>query len=400
MRIGMMADIYKPHVSGVTHYISLNKSYLEKLGHQVYVFTFSYEGYEDDEPNVIRSPSIPVLDTGFYVGFRYPNQISKLLRTMDVVHVHHPFLSGSLALRYCRLRRIPIVFTTHTRYDLYAQAYVPVVSDVISAAAMQAYMPTFCRACDLVISPSPGMRDILIRYGVDAPIDVVPNGVDLKPFQDSVEPIEREKLGFRPDDVVLAFVGRLGPEKNIPFLLRSFAGTAQAYPHVGLLLIGEGPEKDNLEDRARRSEIESRVHFTGLVPYDLLPRYLAVADAFVTASVTEVHPFTVIEAMASGLPVLGIDSPGIGDMIRDGETGYLVSQEDLAAFTAKMVRLVVDHDSRRKMGEQARNTASAYAIERTTQMMLERYQRVVDLAQERKRGLRGRFYHWIDGLGR
>jgi glycosyltransferase involved in cell wall biosynthesis len=298
------------------------------------------------------------------------------------------------------LRRIPIVFTTHTRYDLYAQAYVPVVSDVISAAAMQAYMPTFCRACDLVISPSPGMRDILIRYGVDAPIDVVPNGVDLKPFQDSVEPIEREKLGFRPDDVVLAFVGRLGPEKNIPFLLRSFAGTAQAYPHVGLLLIGEGPEKDNLEDRARRSEIESRVHFTGLVPYDLLPRYLAVADAFVTASVTEVHPFTVIEAMASGLPVLGIDSPGIGDMIRDGETGYLVSQEDLAAFTAKMVRLVVDHDSRRKMGEQARIAASAYAIERTTQMMLERYQRVVDQVQDRKRGLRGRFSHWIDGRGR
>jgi len=400
MRIGMMADIYKPHVSGVTHYISLNKNYMEKMGHQVYVFTFSYEGYEDDEPNVIRSPSIPVLDTGFHVGFRYPVQVSRLLRTMDVVHVHHPFLSGSLALRYCRLRRIPIVFTNHTRYDLYAQAYLPMISDVISAAAMQAYMPAFCRACDLVISPSPGMRDVLQRYGVDAPIDVVPNGVDLKPFQGLIEPIEREKLGFRPDDVVLAFVGRLGPEKNVPFLLRSFAGTAQAYQHVGLLLIGEGPERDNLEDRARRSGIDTRVHFTGLVPYDLLPRYLAVADAFVTASVTEVHPFTVIEAMASGLPVLGIDSPGIGDTIQDGETGYLVPQEDLAAFTAKMVRLVVDHDSRRKMGEQARNAAGAYAIECTTQMMLERYQRVVDQAQEHKRSLRTRLSRWIDGIGK
>jgi glycosyltransferase involved in cell wall biosynthesis len=400
MRIGMMADIYKPHVSGVTQYISLNKRYLEKLGHQVYVFTFSYEGYEDDEPNVVRSPSIPVLDTGFYVGFRYPSKISKLLRTMDVVHVHHPFLSGSLALRYCRSRHIPVVFTNHTRYDLYAQAYLPVISDVISAAAMQAYMPAFCRACDLVISPSPGMRNVLTSYGVDAPIDVVPNGVDLKPFQGPVEPIEREKLGFEPDDVVLAFVGRLGPEKNVPFLLRSFSGTVQAYPHVGLLLIGEGPERDNLEDRARRSEIESRVHFTGLVPYDLLPRYLAAVDAFVTASVTEVHPFTVIEAMASGLPVLGIDSPGIGDTIQDGETGYLVSREDLAAFTAKMVRLVADRQSRQKMGEQARIASHAYAIERTTQMMLERYQKVVDQSQEHKRGIRARLSHWIGGLGK
>jgi 1,2-diacylglycerol 3-alpha-glucosyltransferase len=399
MRIGMMADIYKPHVSGVTQYISLNKSYLEKLGHQVYVFTFSYEGYEDDEPNVIRSPSIPVLDTGFYVGFRYPIQMSRLLRTMDVVHVHHPFLSGSLALRYCRSRGIPIVFTNHTRYDLYAQAYLPVISDLISAAAMQAYMPVFCRACDLVISPSPGMRDILKRYGVDAPIDVVPNGVDLKPFQDPAKSIEREKLGFRPDDVILAFVGRLGPEKNVPFLLRSFAGTAQAYPKVGLLLIGDGPERDNLEDRARRSEIESRVHFTGLVPYDLMPSYLAVADAFVTASVTEVHPFTVIEAMAAGLPVLGIESPGIGDTIRDGETGYLAPQEDLAVFTAKMVRLVADHDSRRKMGEQARQAAGAYAIECTTQMMLERYQKVIDQTRVDKRGLRARLSRWLDSIG-
>jgi len=400
MRIGMMADIYKPHVSGVTQYISLNKGYLEKLGHQVYVFTFSYEGYEDDELNVIRSPSIPVLDTGLYVGFRYPQQISKLLRTMDVVHVHHPFLSGSLALHYCRPRRIPIVFTNHTRYDLYAQAYLPVISDVVSAAAMEAYMPIFCRACDLVISPSPGMREILIRYGVNASIEVVPNGVDLKPFQESVEPMAREKLGFQPEDVVLAFVGRLGPEKNVPFLLRSFAGTAQAYQHVGLLLIGDGPERENLEDIVRRSEIQSRVHFTGLVPYDLIPRYLAAADAFVTASVTEVHPFTVIEAMAAGLPVLGIESPGIGDTIQDGKTGYLVSHEDLAAFTAKLVRLVVDHDSRRKMGEQAREAASAYAIERTTEMMLERYQRVISQAKERKRGLRSRLTRWKDGIGR
>jgi len=396
----MMADIYKPHISGVTNYISLNKRYLEELGHQVFVFTFSYEGYEDDEPNVIRCPSLPILDTVYQVGFRYTRKAYKLLRTMDVVHVQHPFLSGSLALRYCRPHRIPIIFTNHTRYDLYAQAYIPVASDVISAAAMQAYMPVFCRACDLVISPSEGMREVLRRYGVDAPIEVVPNGVDLKPFREPQQPVERDKLGFQPEDVLLVFVGRLGPEKNVEFLLRSFAGTAQAYDQVGLILIGDGPERDNLEDRVRRSGIEDRVHFTGLVPYELIPRYMAVADAFVTASVTEVHPLTVIEAMASGLPVLGIISPGVGDIVRDGVTGFLVPGDDLAAFTAKMVRLVVDHENRKNMSLQAREAANSYAIELTAQMLLERYQKVIEQAEKRKLGLFTRLARWTEGLRR
>src|SRR5512147_444085 len=177
MRIGMLADVYKPHISGITHYISLNKRYLEKLGHQVYIFTFGDEDYADDESNVIRSPGLPILDTGYYINLQHSPRARKLLRTMDIVHVHHPFLSGSLALRYCKPRAIPIVFTNHTRYDLYAQAYLPGLPDIIGETSLKAYMPSFCRACDLVISPSPGMREVMQRFGVDVPITVVPNGV-------------------------------------------------------------------------------------------------------------------------------------------------------------------------------------------------------------------------------
>ena len=103
-----------------------------------------------------------------------------------------------------------------------------------------------------------------------------------------------------------------------------------------------------------------------MVPYDKVPDYLKLADAFVTASVTEVHPLTVVEAMAAGLPVLGISSPGICDTIREGESGYLVPQVDMASFTAKMVRLVREDDFRRQMGETARRAAAEYDIELTT----------------------------------
>jgi 1,2-diacylglycerol 3-alpha-glucosyltransferase len=396
MRIGMMADLYKPHVSGITNYISLNKQHLEKLGHTVYIFTFGDENHQDDETNVIRSPGVPLSDTGFYLSLSYNRQARRLVTSMDVVHVHHPFLSGSLALRYCRPRGIPIVFTNHTRYDLYAQAYLPVLPGVIGDTALQAYLPIFCRSCDLVIAPSPGMRQVLERFGVTSPIDVVPNGVDFTPLRQEIEPIERSKLGFSADDVVLIYVGRLGPEKNLSFLLRSFIGTANAYENTRLILVGDGPERGNLEDLVAAKGASDRVCFTGMVPYEEVYRYLVMADAFVTASVTEVHPLSVIEAMGCGLPVLGIQSPGVGDIVEDGVTGYIVPEEDLAAYTAKMVRLVVDHSTRREMSSNTRQAAQAYDIESTTAMMLERYKRVVSTSAGRKQNVRARFTRWMD----
>lgn len=397
MRIGMMADVYKPHVSGITNYIALNKRYLEEQGHQVFVFTFGDEDYQDDERNVIRSPGLPLLDTGYYISLQYSLEARRLLRTMDLVHVHHPFLTGSLALRYCRPRGIPVIFTNHTRYDLYAQAYLPGVPDVIGVTALQKYLPSFCRGCDLVISPSQGMRKVLVNFGVNVDIDVVPNGVNLTPFQE-LQPLQREKFGFSKDDVLFAYAGRLGPEKNLTFLLRSFSGILEAYDHVGLIFIGDGPERENLQDMVAHRGLEQRVYFTGMIPYAEMPHYLSMVDAFVTASITEVHPLSVIEAMAAGLPVVGIQSPGVGDTIQDGVTGLLATEADLAAFTAKMIKLAIEHDNRRAMGQAARLAAQDYSIQRTTKMMLERYERVVYQADGRKRKPRARFTRFLDGL--
>lgn len=392
MRIGMMADMYKPHISGVTNYISLNKEYFEKFGHEVYVFTFKAkeENYEDKETNVIRSMGIPVLDFGFSINLRYSRETRNILQTMDIAHVQHPFISGPLTVNFCRRRGIPVVFTNHTRYDLYAQAYFPGISSVISETALETFMPSFCRSVDQVIAPSEGMREVLRRYGVDTDIAVIPNGVDLKPFREHAEDQDRTAWGFKEEDVLLIFIGRLGPEKNIPFLLRSFAGVAQTYENVGLMLVGDGPERDNLQDRVRHMGITDRVRFAGLVPYEKMPGFLAMADGFVSASVSEVHPLSVIEAMASGLPILGIQSPGIGDTVEDGSTGFLSKEEDLAGFTAKMVRLVTDHEKRREMGKRASEASERYSIERTSRQLLDCYQKVIAESGDRKRSLRVR----------
>lgn len=374
MRIGMMADAYKPYVSGITNYIDLNKRYLEKAGHDVYIFTFSEPNYIDEEPRVIRSPGLPLADTGFYLSLRYTREAKKLLQNMDVVHVHHPFLSGRLALHYCRPYQIPVVFTNHTRYDLYTQAYLPKLPEEVGEGLLRAYMPSFCEAVNLVISPSPGMEKILRQLEVESKIEIVPNGVELAHFFNA-EPLPRRDYGFEEDNILLIYTGRLGPEKNLEFLLRAFAGLSQALENVRLLLVGDGPLKEGLKEMARELQISESVQFTGLISYDKLPGYLAMCDVFVTASVTEVHPLSVIEAMAACLPVMGIHSPGVGDTVEDGITGFL-SSEDLPAFTAKLTRLCLQKQLRQKMGRAAHKASNTYAIERTTQMMLEHYERL------------------------
>lgn len=388
MRIGMLADMYKPHISGITNYISLNKRYLETAGHTVYVFTFGNETYTDDEPNVIRSAGLPWRDTGYFLSLGYSRFARQVLRTMDIAHIHHPFVSGSLALRYCRPRGIPLVFTNHTRYDLYAHHYLPALPEAVGLTALETFLPVFCRACDLTVSPSQGMQEVLRRLGVDSEIEVVPNGVELKPFSQPVAAIGREIFGFSQNNIVFIYTGRLGPEKNLPFLLRSFAGCVQAFDDVRLLVIGDGPERENLQDRVTHMGLQGKVHFTGLVPYADLPQYLAAGDAFVTASVTEVHPLSVIEAMASGLPVLGIRSPGVGDIVTDGVDGFLTPEEDLAAFTARLARLATRTVERQTLGRAARLAAQEYAIERTSSMMIERYDSVIQRAAERRQNLR------------
>jgi glycosyltransferase involved in cell wall biosynthesis len=385
MRIGMMTDVYKPHVSGITNYITLNKKYLEKAGHEVFIFTFGDLDYADDEEGVVRSPGLPLTDTGYYLSFRYSRRAKALLQTMDLVHVHHPFLSGRLALNYCRPMRIPIVFTNHTRYDLYAQAYLPLLPEEFSETFLQSYMPTFCQAVDLVISPSAGMGEVLKKLGVSTPIEIIPNGVDLQFFH-TTKPDSRPEFGFQDDDILIIFSGRLGPEKNLDFLMRAFAGTAEAIKKAHLLIVGGGPEEESLKQLAARTGAASRIHFTGMLPYQELPRYLSMCDIFVTASVTEVHPLSVIEAMATGLPVLGIHSVGVGDTVEDGITGLLSSQ-DQAAFAAHLTRLCMDSDLRHRLGAAAQKISGKYAIEHTTQVMLTRYERLMSEFAPHRRGL-------------
>jgi len=387
MRIGMMVDTYKPYVSGVTNHVDLHKHALERAGHEVYVFTFGDEDQQDDEPRIVRSPGVPLADTGFYLSLRYKTKHKKLLQTMDVAHVHHPFLSGRLALNYCRSERIPIVFTNHSRYDLLAQAYLPLMPDEVSHSLLQAYMPDFCEAVDLVISPSESMVKILRELEVKSHIEVIPNGVDLQKFRDAT-PFPRAQFGFSDEDILLVYAGRIAPEKNLSFLLQSFAGIAQMLPNLYLLIVGGGKRQfeEEFQHLIRELGMGNRVHSTGMIAYGDIPSYLAMGDIFVTTSVSETFGMTTVEAMSVGLPIMGIDAAGTSDLVEDGKTG-LLSTEDLAAFTAKLTYLCLHPELRKEMGLAACKASEQYDIERTTKILLGHYTRLTQNTRPLKRSL-------------
>src|SRR5258708_4666815 len=219
-----------------------------------------------------------------------------------------------------------MVFTCHTRYDLYAQPYLPIIPEKIRDRFLQAYLPPFCEAMRLVISPSEGMAEILRGMGVRGPVEVIPNGVELQLFL-TAQPLRRADFGLSAEDVILVYAGRLATEKNLPMLLQAFAEVARAVANTYLLIIGGGQKRMETELQSLISELglRNRVRLTGMVPYEVVPSYLVMGDVFVTASVTEVHPLSVIEGMAAGLPLIGIRSPGISDTVEDGQTGVLGS---------------------------------------------------------------------------
>ncbi|MEJ2747670.1 MAG: glycosyltransferase [Anaerolineae bacterium] len=384
MRIGMVTACYKPVINGVTRMVALYKQHLEMLGHEVTIFTLGEPDPHGEESGVVRSPAIPVAG-GYYLSMRYSREAQELLGQMDIIHCHHLFMSVELAHRY---GRCPIVYTNHTRYDLYTGNYMPLPQPAADALMRQVW-PDFSDFADVVVTPSNSVRRIMLDFGVRRPIEVIENGVDLRSFRNPANPLTKKSMGIPESAVLFVYVGRLSPEKDLDLLLRQFAIARDIVPDMHLMIIGKGPLEDELMIQARQMGIENQVLFVGSVPYESVSDYLAAADVFTTASSSEVHPLTLIEAMAAGLPVVAVASPGIAETVESGRSGYLTNQPD-GGLAAAMVGLAVDEKKRWEMGLAARQVSSRFDIAATVARTVELYERLLaarpDLVRKNKHG--------------
>jgi 1,2-diacylglycerol 3-alpha-glucosyltransferase len=375
MRIGLAADTYKPYISGVTNYISLHKAEFERQGHDVHVITFGPRTMTSDEPGVIYSPGFQ-LKMGYSFGLKYSPHALEVIRQMDIIHLHHPFISGNLILRASKDYNLPIVFTGHTRYDHLLGDYLPWFPKKAGLGILKMYLPGFCRKMKRVICNSAASVEGLRNCGVDMPLEVIPNGINLKPFQAvKKKPDLRAQLaGF--GKIIFLYVGRLAVEKNLPTLMEAFASLCELHIPVQLVLVGKGPISEQLKRDAERLGIRDQVTFTGLVDYADLPDYYACSDVFVMPSVNDTHPLTVLEAMGTGLPLVVVRSPAYEDTALDGENGLVVNNSQQALAEA-METLAVDEELRQRMGQRSREIAEKFSVENTAGQLLQLYQTVI-----------------------
>jgi glycosyltransferase involved in cell wall biosynthesis len=348
--------------------VTLYKLYLEAAGHEVFIFTLGEEQTGDEAAKIIRSPGIRLGDYGYYISMGYTRTAQALLAQMDIVHSHHLMMSVEMAHRYARC---PIVYTNHTRYDLYTGAYTPLPQPAADAIMRQVW-PEFTDLADIVIAPSESVRRLMIDFGVRCPTVVIENGIELAAFLNPQRPHNRSELGLAGDVPLFIYVGRLSSEKNLVLLLKQLAIAREINPEIHLAIIGKGSQEVELRQQAQALDLEEHVHFVGVVPYDDVPNWLAAADVFVTASTSEVHPLTVIEAMASGLPIIGVASPGIIDSVASGSTGFITRTAE-GGLAAAMVALSQDRPRARSMGEAARRASLRFDIDRTVGLTLELY---------------------------
>ncbi len=372
MRIGIFTDTYLPDTNGVVTVVRLMERELRKAGHEVLVFAPAHPGFRDEGPHILRFRSVRfVLYKGMRLAIPYNRRAFGLLRGLDIVHSQDPFSVGLVgywaSLRY----GIPHVHTYHAQYVEYRK-YLPYPFRP-SRRAVERLTRILCNQCDAVIAPTVPIQEELLRYGVRVPVHVLPFGIDDELFDQPPAWDLRQALGLPPQAEVLLYVGRLGWEKNVELVIRSFRHVAGRRPGAWLVIIGDGPHRSALERLVRELGLTGRVAFVGQLPWERLVDPYRQATLFLFGSKTETQGLVVMEAMTAGLPVVAVNAMGVADLVRSGETGILVEDSE-HAFAEACLELLADGGRRRELGERARAWARAHSAQASAAQLIAIYE--------------------------
>jgi 1,2-diacylglycerol 3-alpha-glucosyltransferase len=382
VHIAFFTNYYHPVVNGVVRSVAAFREVLMKQGHNVFVFAQSDGDYKDTEPFIFRYPSLPLpLPGDISAALPVSPFVEQLLPALklDVIHTHHPILLGQTAARRAKELGLPLVFTFHTQYWEYTH-YVPFPQEAIQdfiKNRVHKWLRDYMRKCQHIIIPSESMKEILVRdYGLENHYTVIPTGTNLEPFQRANGKALRKKNGWQKDTVLIS-IGRLAPEKNWDTLLQAFARLLPEHPKLRLVIIGDGPGREDLEQLAEEVGVANRVTFTGALPFDQIPTYLKAADIFTFASVTETQGLVTIEAMAAGLPVVAVNASGTRDIVKHGKQGFLVDN-DADALAKGIRKLLSDPERLGRFRENALKRASQFDINRLGQQLVEVYEQAIE----------------------
>jgi len=377
MRVLMISDVYFPRVNGVSTSIQTFGRELVAKGHRVTLITPSYGAVTADPFEVIRIPSryLPFdpEDRIMRWGLLRDKRAALRAQRFDLVHIHTPFVAHYAGLALARWLSIPVVESYHTFFEQYLDKYIPLVPSAWLRYAARRFSAAQCNDVDALAVPSQAMLDVLTRYGIRTPAEVVPTGIDLAKFGQGYGERFRQRWGIRSERPLLVHVGRLAFEKNCDFLLRMLAYVKVAVPDVLLVIAGDGPALKRLRRLAERLDLQQQVLFTGYLARDgSLEDCYSAGDAFVFSSLTETQGLVLLESMALGTPVVAIAEMGTREVLRESE-GCLIAEDDPAQFAGQCIRLLREANLRAKLGASARAYARSWSAPVLAERMIDFY---------------------------
>jgi phosphatidylinositol alpha 1,6-mannosyltransferase len=390
MRVLFCTDTYPPQVNGVSVVTALSVAGLSRLGWECAVVAPRYPhathvawsggGGEDNRPTELLSlPSMPLPGySEVRLALPRPGPIHRLVARFrpDLIHCATEFSIGRMGQLAAARAKLPVVSSYHTDFARYADAY----GKSWLRGVVSSYLGRFHRRSRRIYTPSTVSREDLMRLEVPD-VEVWGRGVDAELFTPGRRsPETRAALGLG-ERFTFLYVGRLAPEKRADQIVAAFRLATTMLPSgvIHLVMAGTGPSEAEL-----RAAALPDVSFLGFLERRTrLPDLYANCDAFVFASVTETLGLVVLEAMASGLPVVAAPAGGVRDHLRDGQNGLAYQAGNIEAMAHAMVKLAWEGGLARRLGRGARATAEELTWEREMERLDRSYREVCKVAISR-----------------
>ncbi len=386
MRIGLFTDTYPPYINGVSTSVLMLKQGLEKLGHKVYVVTVNSENFHyKKEDDVLMIPGVPIGILDFRMTSLYPLRAQKIIKSwnLDVIHTHTEFGVGSFARLIAKQYNIPLVHTYHTMYEEYIYYITKGYFDGASKKLVEYLTLFLCdKTVEELIVPTKKTYDLFKeKYKVKRDVHIIPSGIDVTRFyreninKKELENLKKE-LNIKKDDFIILYVGRIAKEKNIEFLINNLKDISKKIPKTKMVIVGDGPDMNDLALLVHKNKLDKKVIFTGKVPWNDIPKYYQLANVFVTSSKTETQGLTVIEAMAASKVVVAIKDESFLLVMTDQQDGLFFETEE--EYKNLIYKIYSDKKFADMIAKQARITANQYNPVVYAKRVLKIYESVIN----------------------
>ena len=386
MKIAFFSDTYPPEINGVATATKTLFDAFKKNGHDVFVVTTNpFSKKVEYKDNVLRIPGITLKWLYSYnmAGFINP-KATKIIKkwSLDIIHVQTEAGIGIYGRLLASKLKIPLVYTYHTMYVDYTYYVTKGVLDPAAKGIVKKWTKSVSSSVTEMTTPSLKTKNALREYGVDRYINVIPNGIDLEMFEERnidknyiKEFKEKNKI---EDKYILLSLGRVAKEKAIDVLLEGYATFLKnsTNDNTVLLIVGDGPDRNRLENLAFELGISKNVIFVGKVPHEQVPYFYFMSNLYISASTSETQGLTFIEAIAAKTLVLCRFDENLEDVIKEGKTGFFFS--DNKSFNQKLISILkMNEEEQNRIIQQAYEQNQKYSIDTFYDRMYEVYKRAI-----------------------